>query len=610
MSQRGPTSRPPSRRRSPSQSTGTHASPSSLQTGQTSGADSPREVGGVFSALGHEPPTRQATPRSLGVHTILNPSDPREPQTGPPPSGLRPIEGGSSPSSSVARQYGVSGSPYQAYGPGPSYSGQTGPPVQTTSLPPSVQQESPTPVRPFPPALGAARRMLTPRSPRPPSFSRVATPSNYADPQPPLGYPAQAGGRSGGPQDLPHFSGHPSNPTQQSARTNPQAPTQHVSVAPRSFSQPAYSGAPPFQFPPDSSQAGAARRSPQGMYPQGQYGLPQGRASGYAPPPTPGGPHGDPGLQSHIMSALQTGGNSGVRGPETQPHLTLQTNTGEHITVPLDVHQGSRQADEKRHRNAGASARFRQRKKERDKDMRDTLSRLESENRDVARHNQELQAERDFYRNERNRLRELVSRTPELREHAERGPSSPRSARGGAAPGGRTGEGPGAFAGSFAATGSGHPSATSPSGSSTQQQHPPPYSGDLERPTRRRRTDPPSADFGAAEFGSTPYPMRPAQTPSTLPPIVTQGLQGFPAPNSSAPPSARLPPLRFDQPSASPTALQAPGGFGQQQSHPQQAPPPQTQFPPYGRPPHEMGWAAGPRDPHDGQRRSPGPSGQ
>lgn len=608
MSQRGPTSRPPSRRRSPSQSTGAHASSSSLQTGQTSGADSPREIGGVPAAPGHEAPTRQTTPRSLGVHTILNPSDPREPQTGPSPLVQRPIEGGSSPSSSGTRQYGVSGSPYQAYGSGPLHSGQPVPSVPATSVPPSVQQESPTPIRPFPPALGAARRMLTPRSPRPPSFSRVATPSSYADPQPPLGYPPQAGGRPGGPQELLNFPGHPPNPTQQSSRTSSQALPPQVSVAPRSFSQPTFSGAPPFQFPPDSSQVGATRRSPQGMYPQGQFGLPQGRASGYAPPPPAGGPQGDPGLQSHIMSALQTGGNSGIRGPETQPHLTLQTNTGEHITVPLDVHQGSRQADEKRHRNAGASARFRQRKKERDKDMRDTLSRLESENRDVTRHNQELQAERDFYRNERNRLRELVLRTPEIREHAERGPPSPRSARSGAAPGGRTGEGLRSFAGPFAAGGSANPSASSPT-SSTQQQHPPPYSGDLERPTRRRRTDPPTADFGAAEFGATPYPMRPAQTPSTLPPIVTQGLQGFPTPIASAPPSARLPPLRFDQSSASPTALQAAGGFGQQQAQPQQPPSLQTQFPPYGRPPHEMGWAAGPRDPHDGQRRSPGPSG-
>ncbi|KAF3770382.1 hypothetical protein M406DRAFT_325830 [Cryphonectria parasitica EP155] len=301
--------------------------------------------------------------------------------------------------------------------------------------------------------------------------------------------------------------------------------------------------------------------------------------------------------------ALHTSG-AGVRGSEVQPHLTLQTNTGEHITVPLDVHQGSRQADEKRHRNAGASARFRARKKERDKDMRETLQRLEAENREVSRLAQELQAESDFYRSERDRLRELVLRTPEIREHAERGPPSPRSAHVAPSPA-RPAEA--SFASSFA-VGANPPTAASPSPmmqqqqqQQQQQQHPPPYSGDLERPTRRRRTDPPAADFE-----SVLYPIRSAQQPtSTLPPIVTQGLT---TPVTSGPPSARLPPLRFDQPGASPTAAQTtPGGFGPQ---PSQQPPLQTQFPPqYSRLPHETGWATGAREQQDNQRPSPGPSG-
>lgn len=596
MSQRGPTSRPPSRRRSPSQSTGAHVSPSTLQPVQTSGVESPREPASIPLLPGQEPP-RQATPRSLGVHTILNPSDPREFQTGPSSAIQRPAEGGSSPSSAGTRQYGVSGSPYQAYGPGSFYGGPGGPSGPVTSVSPSIQQESPTPIRPFNPALGNARRMLTPRSPRPPSFSRVATPSSYADPQPPLGYPSPVLGRTGGQQDVPSYQGAPSNPSQQPVRSNPHAAASPASSAPRSFSQPAYSGVPHFQFPQESSQAGATRRSPQGMtpaYPQGQYGLPPGRASGYTPT---SGPQGDANLSTAIMSALQTG-SGGVRNADSQPHLTLQTNTGEHITVPLDVHQGSRQADEKRHRNAGASARFRARKKERDKDMRETLQRLESENRDVSRHNQELQAERDFYRNERNRLREIVLRTPEIRDHAERGPPSPRSVQSTASAGRAT---EGSFASAFPAVGGNPPAESPPSGT---QQHPAPYSGELERPSRRRRTDPPAADFGTA-----PYPMRPAQqAPSSLPPIVTHGLQGFPAPIASAPPSARLPPLRFDQPtSSSPTATQASGPFGQPPPPP---PPLQTQFPPYGRPMHEAGWATGPRDPREGQHRSPGPPGQ
>lgn len=606
MSQRGPTSRPSSRRRSFSQSTDVQASPalqSRLPAPNDGAVESPREPGGAAIFQGLEPP-RQATPRSLGVHTILNPSDSREQQSGSFPPAQRAFEGGSSPSSAGTRQYGVSGSPYQTFAPRPSYGGPTGPgypPVPATSVPPQAQQESPTPVRPFPPALGAARRMLTPRSPRPPSLSRVATPSAYADTQNPFDFAPSSTSRPGGSQELPPLSGPPPSAAQQLPRNNPPTTAPYTSAAPRSYSQPAYqSNAPPFQFPQQPSRAGQIERSPQGAvppYPQGQYGLPQGRASSYT---ASGGPSGDPNLSNAIMSALQTGSGSASahRGQESHPHLTLQTNTGEHITVPLDVHQGSRQADEKRHRNAGASARFRARKKERDKDMRDTLNRLESESRDVARHNQELQVEVDFYRNERNRLRDIVLRTPEIREHAERAPPSPRSSRP-AAPLSRPGER--SFASTFMA-GSSSPS-TSPTG---PPQHPPPYSGDLERPTRRRRTDPPSA----ADFGNAPYPMRPAQPASTLPPIVTQG---FGAPVASAPPSARLPPLRFDQPGSgnSPTAGQTPGAFGTQ------GPPPpalQTQFPPYGRPPHEMGWASSHRDPREEQsqqqhhHQSPGPS--
>ncbi|KAL1840110.1 hypothetical protein VTJ49DRAFT_805 [Mycothermus thermophilus] len=98
----------------------------------------------------------------------------------------------------------------------------------------------------------------------------------------------------------------------------------------------------------------------------------------------------------------------------------------------VDVHQGSRQADQKRQRNAGASARFRQRKKEREREQQEEMQKLDAENRELARRNeelvkrcQELEAHRDFYRNDRNRLRDALSRLPGGREWAERGPPSP-----------------------------------------------------------------------------------------------------------------------------------------------------------------------------------------
>lgn len=591
MSQRGSSSRPPSRRRSQSQSTVTHTSTSTLRAGppyrDDRRVDPPREPRGMPVAPGDLPP-RQTTPRTLGVHTILNPSDPREQHSGISPTVQRSgVAGDSSPSSVGTRQYGVSGSPYQPYSQTSVYGtpgGSSMPSGPAPPIPQMAQQESPTATRPFPPALGAARRILTPRSPRSLSYSRVASPSTFADSQPPFGVPSPQLGRPGGAQDVASFAGHHTSMPHQSPRTNPLTPSTSASVASRSFSQPAFPNAPPFQFPQDHGRAGAAS-SPQPMtptYPQGQYGLSQGTARGYSPH---GGPPAEASLSSAIINALQTGGG-GPRGSEVQPHLTLQTNTGEHFTVPLDVHQGSRQADEKRHRNAGASARFRARKKERDKDMRDNLQRLENDNRELSRQNQDLQAEREFYRTERNRLRDVVMRTPSIREHAEQGPPSPRPTQVSAPLGGPV---EGSFTSSFAAGGS-----SASSSSPVAQQHPPPYSGEetLERPTRRRRTDP-----TAAEFATAPYTVRPVHSPGTLPPIVTQGYTG---PIASAPSSARLPPLRFDQPAHSPTTTQAPG-YGAQGS----PLPLQTQYLPYGRPPHETGWATGPRDPQDSGRRGP-----
>lgn len=237
--------------------------------------------------------------------------------------------------------------------------------------------------------------------------------------------------------------------------------------------------------------------------------------------------------------------------------------------------------------------------------MRDNLQRLENDNRELSRQAHDLQAERDFYRNERNRLRDVVLRTPSIREHAEQGPPSPRPTQ--ALPP-LVGPGEGSFTSSYAAGGG---SSASSSPVAQQQQHPPPYSGEaLERPTRRRRTDP-----IAVEFPTAPYAMRPAHPQGTLPPIVTQGYAG---PIASAPASARLPPLRFDQPpsahspttattsTTTATAVQTPGYGAQHSPLPMQA-----QYQMYGRQPHETGWATGPRDPldHHGRRGPHGHSG-
>ncbi|CAK7274332.1 hypothetical protein SEPCBS57363_006111 [Sporothrix epigloea] len=113
-----------------------------------------------------------------------------------------------------------------------------------------------------------------------------------------------------------------------------------------------------------------------------------------------------------------------------QQFITITPSFGEEIHVPVDLHQASKQADEKRLRNAGASARFRARKKEKDREAQLGIQRLESANREGQKRIQELEVLLDFFRNERNRLRNIMLQTPGMREHVEAGPPSPVSSYG------------------------------------------------------------------------------------------------------------------------------------------------------------------------------------
>jgi hypothetical protein len=112
------------------------------------------------------------------------------------------------------------------------------------------------------------------------------------------------------------------------------------------------------------------------------------------PGPTVGHP-ADPGLRGHPES-YQAG----------QPayQIMLETDQGPMVVpVELDLQQASKMADEKKKRNAEASARFRARRREKEKEASQTISALQQEL-------QELREERDFYRNERNYIRDFATR--------------------------------------------------------------------------------------------------------------------------------------------------------------------------------------------------------
>ncbi|KHJ33447.1 putative transcription factor bzip [Erysiphe necator] len=104
--------------------------------------------------------------------------------------------------------------------------------------------------------------------------------------------------------------------------------------------------------------------------------------------------------------------------------LTITTNQGLY-TIPVDVHHASRLANEKRARNAGASARFRQRRKEKEKEANLAIEKLQSQVKDLEKNMEKLKTERNFYRSERDRLRDIMLRTPETRYVAMQTPQSP-----------------------------------------------------------------------------------------------------------------------------------------------------------------------------------------
>ncbi|KYK60210.1 hypothetical protein DCS_01346 [Drechmeria coniospora] len=106
-----------------------------------------------------------------------------------------------------------------------------------------------------------------------------------------------------------------------------------------------------------------------------------------------------------------------------QAYMTLP---GSDMTIPVqvDYSQASKKADEKRQRNAKASTRHRRKKKTMQEENMRQLEDLRDERHQLACELEDTRRQRDFYRDERNRLREVVVRTPGIHHHAV-GPPTP-----------------------------------------------------------------------------------------------------------------------------------------------------------------------------------------
>jgi hypothetical protein len=508
--------------------------------------------------------------RHFAVHSILNQPEPeRSASSGRRLSGP-PTE-----------------SPRSAVGPPPFGASPVGHP---SHMFPGQQSSSNTPTGEYPPSYPPQRRILTPRSPsrnlsssgRPPGRGTInaqqspflpsgdrphmgeyvppgpsdiqprPTPPAQFQQQQSYGFPPTASTPNIAPrrddrrESGPGMQAPGRTPLSQSASPSISASSQNMSssqTSPASFF-PSKSGAPPTSASYFPGQSFSSIQTGGGMSYQGQSGEPAGPYSA----PTP-----QTGSSLHSSSA---GSSRQASASDPIQVLTITTSEGQFINVPVDVHQASRLADEKRARNAGASARFRQRRKEKEKEANTNIEKLQAQTRELERKFREMEQDRDYYRSERDRYREVLAQTPGM-GHLARGPPSPQSMRASSFPGSIGGSmGGGGFMG-------GPPGPPPQRGFQAAESGPGP-----ERPARRRRTD------TQGEFSSMAYTLPPS---TTLPPVHAPNY----APSHGPPP--HLPPLRMENPAAThppPPNMPAATTAG-----------PQPPYDPYARGPYERGWA-------------------
>ncbi|KAH6624871.1 hypothetical protein B0J18DRAFT_450057 [Chaetomium sp. MPI-SDFR-AT-0129] len=584
-----------------------------------------------FGLAQSETINQQGANRVVDTRGVFNPaSSYGDSPAGQQHSSSRPqpsSTGGGSQSSMAMGQYGADRSPshhfvYQASGSStPRSTSHVAPPTTSPAVPStsaSADRGSPQSMHPYP---VAARRILTPKSPRTASLSRAAMRTvesqhfvgSLPPPVPRGPHETQIHGNVPSPLGS---SPHLRNSAPDHGPTDPPT-TRPTSGLSRSLSHPNLSHGVSPAPPNELLQTAGHKREHSGrpVLSGPPFAAPLPPSHSFSTPAAPE----DSRWGSNLLGSMSSGAARNLPMVEGQPFLAITPRHGEEIVVAVDVHQGSRQADQKRQRNAGASARFRQRKKEREREQQEEFQKLENENRDLERKNealvkhcQDLEADRDFYRESRNRLRDIISRMPNGQEWIDREPASPML---------RTAEGPSA---SESSTLLHQPPPVPSHGHSPRQHHhqPPFYSphlhplsqphpprlgayGDssLEPPARRRRTD------SEPQLPTSSYNL---MTPTSLLPITGPGPGSVSLPPHASfaiPPSphvtpplgaARLPPLRFDQsrtPSTTPPPIRT-------------APPPQLSIPPphsgdnpyvsTRRLPYETGWATDPRPEGDG----------
>ncbi|KAH7170208.1 hypothetical protein EDB81DRAFT_155767 [Dactylonectria macrodidyma] len=526
MSQGGPASRHASRRSSRSPVDDDQISPS-MRHGKHGGRDARGDLGGVPHTNG-ETRTQLVPPRTLGVHNILNPSEPhrlaqgvnvgllsasRPPDIEIPTSTPGPFQAARPFHTSQAASISLPGTPVGAVTP----LGGT-----------SSERNSPTTAFPFP-AINNPRRKLSPKPPRAMSLSHAQT-SHHLDTRPPP-LPSMS------PAKRPYESDVSDEHRSQRRGLHPhlgmpQGPAGGIPNSERSLSQIPSPG--PHSHPsglPPSNPPGHQQPPPIPVQSQFPPGMQPGRSFLNTGPSSEGAAPWSEMMRRHGMGGA-------MAGAEGQQAFLALPGSDSPIHVEVDYSQASKKADEKRQRNAVASTRHRRKKKIMQEENTKQLQELRDERRQLEIKLEELTHQRDFYRDDRNRLRDIVSQTPGI-NHLAAGPSSPASARSSSYV-----ERSPLMAASHAMPSQGYPGEPSPG----------------ERPAQRRRTDD-RPDFPMPMY-STPGGVHPGASPGALPPMQAPSY-GVPSRPTSAASSAggeRLPPLRSMEgpppPTAGPTHVQ------------------------------------------------------
>jgi hypothetical protein len=489
-----------------------------------------------LNPVGNSQPQPLHPTRLHGVHNILNPPEQRRPATGAPP-----VEHASS---------GQYGQPHQFFGHPQAGSHPSTPVGGVMTLPgPPTSDRPPLPSAP----LHNPRKILSPKVPRVASInlgsgiqggdaSRMHHNLQMASPV--------KRNRDGSPEDYrPSPTHHPTS--------LPQTPNMPGASISRSFSQPMIqplSGPhpPPLPLPP------ADRPSISPAHPHFQPEMYNRRSFSTSAAP---GPVGDTHMPWTDPPGRRSSLGPPMLGEGQQAFMTLPGS--DPIPIHVDYSQASKKADEKRQRNAKASTRHRRKRKAMQEESARQLQDLKDEREEMELQIEELTAQRDFYRNDRNLLRELVAGTPGISQHAARPPSPPMSSRMGLMGG-------------------------SPRRGSHLIREYSSEASSSERPTQRQRTD----DRSDSSIPS--YGMMSVGTPTTQQSSIHGQMYGMPPRPGSATSSVgtgeRLPPLR---------AMEVP-----QLAHGQHEQDPRTgQWIPIQQRSYETGWATAVRRPGEGPPR-------